>query len=278
MSKVTFQQIPISLDQPDAYLILGIFWPLGGPIHSDEEREQQAAQALLNAQPKISEEKARELVSRLFDMEEAEYLVAQKFCQEIHAHIRSIESSLAVIDEQSKLYLDGKLVGNEKIWSAFSVLLAGAGSIYTIFNPQFPIMRKSDKILAVKMTRRDYRKRVLQSLIPIPAEYMRQLKELRNMQTHIDEYIDDALEEAKWSGRVLCDYEVCPKLSISEEEFLVVRCYDPSSRVLHILNESYNLGRLGDAMTTLKMTLLSNVVCRGGVYHFGFALAPTPES
>ena len=278
MSQPSSPNIPISSEQPHAACILETFWPLGGSNRSDEQREQQAIQILLEEQPSLSKPEAERVVSEVLDMEEAEYFIARKFCRELYKHILDIEESLEVIDVQSKTFLCSNTIDKKQVWSAISILLSSAGSICNIFNPQEAKGKKSDPQTAAKIARRDHRRRILQSLIPIPDDYMEQLKLLRNRQTHIDEYMDDALDDAKSNGKTLLDYEIGPLSSFNTHEFVILRCYDPSRKILHILSESYHLGRLEDTMMTLKMTLLANVFCRGGAYHFGWALAPGPDA
>lgn len=108
-----------------------------------------------------------------------------------------------------------------EFWSAISLILSSAGSIYIIFNPADPWA--GDKDFVGKKMRRDHRKRILQSLIHPPAGYMKQLKRLRNMQAHADEYLDDALEISKQSGRALLDYQICAGSAINDIEAVVMR-------------------------------------------------------
>lgn len=100
-----FQPMPISLEQQDARFVLGIFWPGGNPKRSDEEnikREQKAVEALCRKYPDVAREEICRRVSFILDMEEAEYLIAIRFCQEILMHIQIIDANLANVDKLSE--------------------------------------------------------------------------------------------------------------------------------------------------------------------------------
>lgn len=170
--------------------------------------------------------------------------------------LADINSSVGIIQAFSPK-CETKQEFNQKaraLWREVSALLSNGVQLYWMYFPD--LKKKKDRDF------REYRARLLKSALCPPETFMQDLRSIRNVHVHFDEYLDEIYGRLVLNGKKVLDQAIAEIAEIDASQVEVARLYDPSTSIL------YHLGKESpSAPTELFMLNLQNLsIMAAGIF------------